>query len=320
MNVALIDPSIRCGNKPSINLGDLIIGDSIRKELRAIIPGARIKRISSHEPVPLFKLYDIWRSRFVIVGGTNLLSSDVETYNQWKIGKFGKLAVRNAVLMGAGWWQYQPPALQTSRDFYRTVLSRKRIHSLRDSYSLGRFREMSDWSAVNTSCPTMWSIGEKLVNKRPKSNVVLATVTDYLPSPPEDKAFLKFLLSKYQRVFMWPQGSYDAAYITSLGESVVLLEHSLESLNSFLTANPGCDYVGTRLHCGIYCLGRGHRSLIVTVDNRALEIAKDTMLPVIPRGDLQALSHWLNAPRPVSMTIDQRSIELWKRQFSEADR
>jgi polysaccharide pyruvyl transferase WcaK-like protein len=319
MNIALIDPSIRARNLPSINLGDVIITKSVVSELKSAIPNAKIRRISSHTPISVWRLYDILRSKHIIVGGTNILSSDVETYNQWKIGKYGKLVVHQAVLMGAGWWQYQPPALRSSKEFYRSVLASSKTHSLRDNYSLGRFREMGDWSAVNTSCPTMWSIGDRCINHRAKSNVVLATVTDYLPSPSEDKAFLRCLASRYQQVFVWPQGSYDAAYLQSLGEPVNLLEHSMASLDCFLMENPGCDYVGTRLHCGIYCLGRGHRSLIVTVDNRALEIAKDTMLPVIPRGDLQALSHWLNAPRPVSMSIDQRSIELWKRQFSEAD-
>jgi polysaccharide pyruvyl transferase WcaK-like protein len=315
MNVTLIDPSIRRRNLPSINLGDVIIGKSVLSELNSLFPHARIWRVSSHQRISLWRCFHILRSKHIIIGGTNILSSDTDAYNQWKIGKLGALMLRGAVLMGAGWWQYQPPAAECSRAFYRKVLSASCAHSLRDGYSLGRFQDMGRWRAVNTGCPTMWSLAHKIVNNRRANKIVLATLTDYKPNPTDDKMLLRFLATHYERVFVWPQGSNDAAYIESLGEKNTLLEHSFESLVTFLEANPSADYVGTRLHCGIYCLNKGHRSMILSVDNRATEIAKDTRLPVIPRGDLEALKSWLREPKPVLIAIDRRAVDKWRSEF-----
>jgi ADP-heptose:LPS heptosyltransferase len=43
MNIALIDPSIRARNLPSINLGDVIITKSVVSELKSAIPNAKIR-------------------------------------------------------------------------------------------------------------------------------------------------------------------------------------------------------------------------------------------------------------------------------------
>lgn len=47
------------------------------------------------------------------------------------------------------------------------------------------------------------------------------------------------------------------------------------------------DYVGTRLHGKIRVLNREKRAIILAVDNRAIEIANDTALPVVRREDIQ---------------------------------
>ncbi len=71
------------------------------------------------------------------------------------------------------------------------------------------------------------------------------------------------------------------------------LEHTFDSLKKFLASGTPVDYIGTRLHGGVFCLLRGKRSLIVEVDNRATEIARDTGLPTVKRVDLETLRRWI---------------------------
>lgn len=77
------------------------------------------------------------------------------------------------------------------------------------------------------------------------------------------------------------------------------------------------DYVGTRLHAGIWCLKKGIRTMIIAVDNRARQIGADTGLPVIERDLLQnELADWINGQQETSITLPWDNIALWKNQFA----
>ena len=47
------------------------------------------------------------------------------------------------------------------------------------------------------------------------------------------------------------------------------------------------DYVGTRLHAGIRALQHKKRTIIIGIDNRAIEKAKDFNLTVIDRKNIK---------------------------------
>ncbi len=115
---------------------------------------------------------------------------------------------------------------------------------------------------------------------------------------------------------MWPQGSMDASYIAELGVSAELLDRDLESFTRFVKSGPSFDYVGTRLHGGIWCLVNKRRSLILSVDNRATEIAKDTGLPVAGRADFSAIDKWIDEPSVPQIRLPIESIARWKSQFA----
>ncbi len=95
-SVCLIDPAV--GN--DINLGDHIISESIQKilsdrcrfELRIRLPSLEWWSSEQYEAA---KSCDI-----TIVGGTNLLSSNMNCYRQWKVNLFTTLRLRNVILMG----------------------------------------------------------------------------------------------------------------------------------------------------------------------------------------------------------------------------
>ena len=104
MRISLLNPGVEDNNKTlSSNLGDLIIEESVRQELWSIDPKAKIYSISTQVHPGIKQLRRIMRSNLQFVGGTNLLSSNMDSYSQWKIEPMHTFAIREAILMGVGW-------------------------------------------------------------------------------------------------------------------------------------------------------------------------------------------------------------------------
>ena len=67
-------------------------------------------------------------------------------------------------------------------------------------------------------------------------------------------------------------------------------------------------------------MNMGCRSLILAVDNRASEIAKDTNLPVLPRGgNLDVLEEQICSAWETQIDLPTTAIRQWKNQFRETD-
>jgi polysaccharide pyruvyl transferase WcaK-like protein len=75
------------------------------------------------------------------------------------------------------------------------------------------------------------------------------------------------------------------------------------------------DYIGTRLHGGIFALNHGRRGLILEVDNRAKEMGKDFGLPTVVRTDLERIRAWIDRSHPFQIRLDQAAIGRWRDQF-----
>lgn len=81
--------------------------------------------------------------------------------------------------------------------------------------------------------------------------------------------------------------------------------------------NESIDYVGTRLRAGIHALNYQKRSLIIAIDNRAKELAKDTNLPVIERSRIrEELEDKIKSNYVIKLKIPLTNIETWKNQFT----
>lgn len=205
--------------------------------------------------------------------------------------------------------------------FYETVLSRCRFHSVRDEMTKRKLESIGIKNVLNTACPTMWTLTEEAQRKIPvrKARAVLTSITDYAFSPEQEKKMLEILSKEYEHVIIWVQGSHDIDWYLSRTvnlDAYELVGPRIDQLNSILE-NPDIDYIGTRLHAGIRCLNRGHRSLIVAVDNRARQIGRDTGLPVIERKDFYngKLGSWINNPKKCEIALPVAEIEKWKTQW-----
>ncbi len=319
MHVYLFDPGLMNGSTGvSDNLGDLIIQEAVRRELGEMFGAPVLTCVSSHEWLPPAALASLRSSDFVLVGGTNLLSSNMNRYRQWKINLRSALRIRRAILFGVGWWQYQKPANFYTRCLLRTALSRTHIHSVRDEYTKRKLEQAGLHQVLNTGCPTMWRLTPALLARIPprKADVALCTVTDYNRDAATDARFLHTVRRLYRKVFIWPQGNQDIEYLAQLRIGAEILDHSYDSFLQFLNSDVHFDYIGTRLHAGIRCLAACRRSLVISVDNRAREIARDTGLHCVARGDRNAMEQWIRFPRRVRLHLNTSAIQAWKSQFT----
>ena len=327
MRIFLFDPSMRDNSgAPSVNLGDLIIFQAVKDILTDLLPGISVLRASSHVPPDVDLHAETQRADLVLVGGTNLLSSHVLEYDQWKLasvaGHYEHPPALRAVLLGVGWWQYQDAPDTTTRRYYRQLLHESLPHAVRDSYTVKKLEICGVDNVLNTSCPTLWALHGKETRRTGNNRRCLFCLTDYMPAPEDDDRLIPLLAECYpDGLLFFPQGDHDEAYAATLpafrenSSRIRCLPHAVEALYAATLPEDrgGLDYVGTRLHAGAWCLRQGMPSCILAVDNRSREIAKDTNLPVIDRGNVKALSVWINGgPPDTPVTLPLKAIAAWK--------
>lgn len=308
----LIDPAL----ENDINLGDHIISAAVREALTDRLGFDRVVAMPTLRPLQRDEVAALNACDAIFIGGSNLLNSRMLFNRQWALG-WALRHVRPMTLLGVGWWQYQGPADLATRWLLRRLLSRQGPHSVRDGFTRKQLEGVEVGPVVNTTCPTLWPLTPDRVSGVPasKAPAVVFTLTCYNVRPETDRALLDLLCAQYQDVYFWPQGDQDMAYLNRLmnGVSVPSLRILDASLGAFdeLMSQTRVDYVGTRLHGGIRALQRGQRSLILSIDNRATEIARDTGLPCVERDDLERLGRLIQGGFSTSITLPQDAIDAW---------
>lgn len=312
--IALFDTSIA-----SDNLGDGIIIDAVTKSLNEIYPKQEFAHFPTHIPLSSADKKIIKNNDLAFVGGTNILCANWLFNPQWKIGFYELFKLPETVLMGVGWKFYQRPTDFITAIFLRRLLSKKYLHSVRDSYTKERLEKIGINNVINTACPTMWSLTPEHCADIPKTKAknVMITVTAYRHEPELDKKWLEIVLANYDRAIFWPQMDGDEQYIKdmNLGKKVEVLEPTLVAYDNALKTEE-VDFIGTRLHGGIRALQHKRRTLIIEVDNRAVEIARDTNLPTVKRDDIEKIKRWINSDNSVELLIPWNNIVTWKQQFA----
>jgi polysaccharide pyruvyl transferase WcaK-like protein len=311
-DIGILNPSIGTSN-----LGDLIIYDSVYKNLREIFPNDLLTNF----PTQLHTSFDAMTlmsdKDLLFVSGTNLLSSNLETIHQWKIHQGHKKFLKNkVVLFGCGWWQYQDEINSYTKDIYKTVFKNNVLHSVRDQYTVDKLNNIGIENVINTTCPTLWTLNPdkcKLV-PRDKGDEVVTTLTFYHKNIKQDLRMLEILSKSYKKVYLWIQGLDDVNYYNELNmgfKNIELLPPTIEAYNNIL-AKTNIDYVGTRLHAGVRALQNNVRTLILAVDNRAFEIGKDVNLNVIKRENVEDSLHFINNGYDTKIKLPFENIYRWK--------
>jgi polysaccharide pyruvyl transferase WcaK-like protein len=299
------------------NLGDQIIMNAVHKHLREVFPLGFFTGVPTHDyPGPLAFNY-LKDSDFAFVGGTNMLSSHWLWYHQWKLRLKDLGRAGNPVLMGVGWHKYQDKPDIVTQKIYKKVLHKTYNHSVRDKYTFEKLKDIGIDNVTYTGCPTMWDLTDEHIAGVPehKAEDVVFSLTAYLRKPEIDAAFVNMLIKRYRKVYFWPQMYDDLDYLNSISKaSFEILEPTVAGVKAAFTNTP-VDYVGLRLHCGVFALQNKVRSLILEVDNRATEIGKNTNLPTCARDNFAFIDKWIDGSERPKLDIPHADIARWKSQF-----
>ncbi len=312
MIISVFDTSIG-----SYNLGNDIIMDSVYTELNQLFPNSQYYKLAPMD-IGTYTRGCIAKSDLVFFGGTNSLNANMLNYKQWVLKLRNTFGVRNVILIGLGWWQYESaPISSYTKYLLRKALSKDYLHSVRDNYTQEKLRSIGIKS-INTGCPTLWRITDNTIKgiSAERQQCVVFTLTDYNQNEIRDSLLIKTCLDHYDEVICFPQGIGDINYVERLGykNNVTFLRPRVADFRRKLDSG-GIDYIGTRLHAGILALQYSCHAIIIGIDNRAMEMRKDFGLPVIGSDEIGSLNNSIQNRIPVDVKVPLSEIEEWKKQF-----
>jgi polysaccharide pyruvyl transferase WcaK-like protein len=313
--ISVLDTSIA-----TKNLGDEIIVDSVYRELNDIFKhDTMFFKVPTHERISRHSHRIINSSEYSFVAGTNILSSkyNIIKSNLWNINIYDAIKINRIVLMGVGWGDYQSNPSFLSKLLYDKVLDKNVFHSVRDSYTKKKLETIGVVNVINTGCPTIWQLTPEFCSGIPskKARDVVCTLTDYRIDKEKDKVMIDILNRYYENVYFWIQGSKDLEYVQTISSSVKIVGPSLYAYDKLLSDHEDIDYIGTRLHAGIRAMQKKKRTIIIGIDNRALEKKKDFGINVVNRNEISSLPDIVSKRMSTNLTIDFASINKWKEQF-----
>jgi polysaccharide pyruvyl transferase WcaK-like protein len=301
----------------STNLGDQIIMEAVRREIDEVCADAFQYSVVSHEWMGRRSRSLVGRADIAIVGGSNLLSSRMWFKPLWKITPLQAFRQSEIVLMGCGWYQDQYAADFYSRWLFKRVLSRKYLHSVRDSQAERMLKGAGVPNVINTGCPTLWRLTPErcAAIPRTKASSVVTTLNTYITNRDADRELLQLLRKHYGRIFFWTQTREDYEYARQIDPAMEFLPPSLQALDHLLESEPDLDYVGNRLHAGIRAMQKGRRTVIVEIDNRARAMSEDFDVPTVARTDMEKLTAMIAKPFETRINLPTQAIERWRDQL-----
>lgn len=319
--VLMFDTSIA-----TLNIGDEIINKSIRKNWPEIFDKNYILTMPTHTPSfynwqnCIVKKNNIYANAdYKFLCGTNILYTNMlRPEPAWNLFLNNTKIARDTVCLGVGIGRNSKKVNLYTKLFYNKVLSKKFTHSVRDDAAKVMLENMG-FKAVNTGCPTLWGLTSDFCETIPrlKSRSAIITLTSYQPSIKDDIDMINIVLKNYDEVYFWPQSIKDINYIESLNikGDIVVIPPNLESYENIL--NTDIDYIGNRLHGGIFAMQHKCRSIIIGIDYRVSEIKKKYSIPAIMRNEIQdELDSFINSAWNTRVTgLDFNIINQWKNQF-----
>lgn len=322
--ILLLDPSIATGN-----VGDEIIKECADQELAFVTEGNFVYRIPTH--LPPFHSYATWIRSCVaqsygacdykFAAGSNLLVKNMRSYYpQWNINLFNCKPLSGTILVGVGAGADEKSNAYTTR-LYRKVLSGDYYHSVRDERSK-EYVESLGLKAMNTGCVTMWKLTPEFCRDIPKKKAsrCVFTLTGRPKGHPvreTDQQIVDILKSNYDEVFFWIQGELDWAYFRQLErtEGIKIVPPSREAYHRLLCEDD-LDYVGTRLHGGVYAMRHKKRAIIISIDERARAINEANNLNCIEQSKVAAeLEPMIRSEFETRIVMPFDQIEAWRNQF-----
>lgn len=320
--VILFDPSIR-----SFNMGDHIIMESSELELKKILKNKFVIKAATHTPVmtfyqntnhnPRIKVYDNAQAKFIC--GSNLLWRNLFVPDpSLNINLLNSRAYNGSVLLGVGTHHKSKKLNLYTKKLYRKILSKKLVHSVRDEDAKALVESLG-LKAVNTGCPTMWKFTKEFCKQIPKvkSDSVVFTITDYNIDLQNDQIMIDLLVKNYKKVYFWVQGIEDYEHFKSFKntQNIEIIPPVVGKYKKILEKEE-IDYVGTRLHAGIYAMQHKCRTIILSIDNRVESMKKSYGINSIKREFVQdQLEQYILSEFNTEVNINESAIKKWRAQF-----
>lgn len=304
----------------SENIGDQIIMDGCKSFINENFAKDFYLEFPTHEKIGMYSYRILNTMDTKIVCGTNLLKSDQTRNRVWNVGLRDSLFLKDVVLLGVGANSYYKKIDPLTKLIWRRILSKDKIHSVRDDYTKEFLNKLGFDNVITTSCATMWKLTKEHCKKIPviKAENVVFTLTDYDREEELDKQLIEILLKNYKKVYFWPQGSKDLEYLKDLGciDRLEIVGMNLLAYDNLLRSEDSLDFIGTRLHGGIRALQNLRRTIILSIDNRAEEKRKYGLC-ILKRESMDKLEELLHSEIITDINLPLKEIEEWKSQFSK---
>lgn len=321
--ILILDTSVA-----SLNQGDEIINISIKNNWNDLFEKNYIMKLPTHTPVytpfQCFLYYtkklNVFKNAdYKFLCGTNALYTNMlRPLPSWNINIFNCGMIKNTICLGTGLGVNSKKVNFYTKLLYKKVLSRDFIHSTRDEKTK-EFLESLGFKAINTGCPTLWGLTPEFCKEIPtkKSDNVIFTLTSYESDRKNDQIMINILKKRYKKVYFWPQSIWDMEYLKTFSgvEDVIIIAPNLAAYDKILNNN--IDYVGNRLHGGIFAMQHKCRTIIISIDYRAKEMAETYSFKSISRDEISdKLDNLIELEWKTKIDgLDFEKINKWKRQF-----
>ncbi len=310
------------------NLGDYIIMEAIMEEMKDVFEGNFLTHFSTHMPIARF--YQNFRRNmasracdsadYKFICGTNIIKySLLRLAPDWNINYFNCKYYKNSIAIGCGSDTNAKKMDIYTKAMYKKIFSKEYIHSVRDERTK-RLLESIGVKAINTGCPTLWGFTPELCKEIPhkKADKVVFTLTFYNKDLEVDQKLINILNKNYKEIYFWVQGSEDLEYLNSFNgiENIKIVNPTLEAYKDLLEKGD-IDYVGTRLHAGIYAMKHKVRSIILAIDNRARDMSETYNINTIDKKNVEEVEVKINSEFETNININKENIKKWKEQFKK---
>ncbi len=330
-NIAIFDTALGTSN-----VGDEIILDAINRNMKDVFDSHFSLRLATH--VNNFSMKQILHRNSKIryfqnadwkfICGTNLIAQTRfgKINSQWQLYPSNLSIYKNCVLVGAGTTEQRESLDFYAKYIYGRVLSKEYVHSVRDELTK-RIVELLGCKAVNTGCPTLWELTPEHCAGIPtgKADNCVISVSGYRNQRDEkrDTVMLRIVKRNYGKVWAWIQTTDDEKYLSELEKTIgmepVTRIYSLGKFREVLTGS-NVDYIGTRLHGGVFALQNYCRSIVISIDHRADGFYETNNLPILPRRNVEGeLEDRINSTFSTDIRINSEAIAEFKSQFTGSD-
>ncbi|MGG0845353.1 polysaccharide pyruvyl transferase family protein [Peribacillus simplex] len=318
-NILLLDTSVG-----SLNKGDDIIMKCVKYQLLGITNNRFTLTLPTH--VSPFHWYQVARrsnrvkiysdAKYKFVGGSNLLTMNMLThFPQWNINLFNYHPLKGSILVGVGAGKGSKVNTYT-KILYSKVLSHSFIHSVRDERTKVILEEMG-FKAINTGCASLWLLTPEFCKDIPttKSDDVVFTLTHHSRDIEKDQFLINILNKNYKNIYFWVQDAKDLKYFRNFKntENINIVPPSVEEYEKIL--NKKIDYIGTRLHGGIFAMRNKKRSIIISIDERAQGMAETYNINTIHRDNFNQLENMINSEIITNVNVNYKMVNTWLNQF-----